>query len=117
VTLSNQGISLADVRPVCGSLTSSYARWAARAGGSNPPALPGHLGESRAGRLDGSGNGCIWSRGRELRVVGGQLCGATFLVYLVSLDISEPHNFANWEICSCDAARNEYYVSKVRYSY
>src|SRR5271156_2180137 len=30
----------------------------------------------------------------------------------ISLDISEPHNFANWEICSCDAARNEYYVSK-----
>jgi hypothetical protein len=26
--------------------------------------------------------------------------------------MSEPHNFANWEICSCDAARNEYYVSK-----
>src|SRR5258708_38619878 len=30
----------------------------------------------------------------------------------ISLDISQPQNFANWGISSCDAARNEYYVSK-----
>src|ERR1700712_55159 len=30
----------------------------------------------------------------------------------ISIDISEPHNLRTGEICPCDAARNEYYVSQ-----
>ncbi len=71
-----------------------------------------HLGESGPGVLDGRTDRFIGPRGDELRVVGGQLLGATCQAFLGINRHSETSQHVNRKSWGRRAAPNDYYVSK-----